>query len=150
MLSALLFFSCDGLLSSEFGVLDALPDGVLEGPCEPLTVVHLALVEPERLFIEVAELSGLLISRGFEKEADRGLAAMLKTMKKHSLVHEIWIQQIDELRLRRNPFVHAKEPRHKNSVHEIARAKDEYFLKTLEDTAYKALALMYGVVFEMR
>ncbi len=86
-----------------------------------------------------------LASRGYEKEASRGLAACIKFARDHSLVDGLVLDKADQLRLIRNPFVHLKSYDHQHNIGQRAwRYKiDPWAL--LENDAKEALIAMYGV-----
>jgi hypothetical protein len=53
-------------------------------------------------------LSLLLEAHGHEKQARAGLKAIIDGLRKHRLVDDYLLTQVDRLRERRNPFVHLK------------------------------------------
>ena len=57
-----------------------------------------------------------LNSRGFEKEASRGLAAAIKFARKNKFADPIVLDKAEHLRLIRNPFVHLKESDHEHNL----------------------------------
>ena len=90
-------------------------------------------------------------SIGLEKIARRGIKVMLDHAKKHNLFHDYFINQIDNLRQKRNPFVHLKPFEHEFNISQRIMSnmeKDGSFTepeKLIEIDAREALRLMYTI-----
>lgn len=90
-------------------------------------------------------LAAQLSDRGFGKEANRGLLAMIKCCRKNNLVNSALLIRIDRLRVIRNPFVHLKEFGHKNSLVQRSFHYGLHPNEVLEKDAKESLITMYSV-----
>jgi hypothetical protein len=84
-------------------------------------------------------------SRGYEKEAARGLAASTKVARAKNLVNEALLDRVDHLRLIRNPFVHLKSFDHEHTVGQRSLKHGTHPEALLEGDAKEALITMYGI-----
>lgn len=57
-------------------------------------------------------MSGVLSSKGFEKEAARGLSSCIRCARRNGLWAEFILDRLEHLRQIRNPFIHLKEFAH--------------------------------------
>lgn len=89
------------------------------------------------------------ISLGLDNIANKGLKTILDHAKKNSTIHHFLLPKIDELRLKRNPFVHLKDHGHKFNISQrIYNAKDKVLRQPMElisEDATEALRLMYAI-----
>ncbi len=111
-------------------------------------------------FISTMLLSQAFIERKFQAHyselglqniSNKGLKAIIDHAKKNGTIHSFLLERIDELRKKRNPFVHLKEYEHEYNLsqrmYKSYIEKDEFkqpFQILLED-AKEALSLMYAV-----
>lgn len=86
-----------------------------------------------------------LASRGYEKQASKGLAACIEVARDNNLVDALVLDKADQLRLIRNPFVHLKSFDHKHNVGQRAWKSKNDPWALLETDAKEALIAMYGV-----
>jgi hypothetical protein len=89
------------------------------------------------------------ISLGLEGIAKRGLKSIIDHAKKHNTIHYFLLPKIDELRQKRNPFMHLKDYDHKFNISQrIYNGKDKSFRQPMEligEDAHEALRLMYAI-----
>ena len=87
-----------------------------------------------------------LSARGFQKEADQGLAAAISCARANKLVNELILDKADHLRLIRNPFVHLKSFDHQHGISQrMAKTRDFDLPALLEKDAKEAIIAMHGV-----
>lgn len=96
-------------------------------------------------------------SINLERIANRGIKAMLDYAKKHKLFKEYFINQIDRLRQKRNPFVHLKPFEHKFNVSQRIMSNmqnDNKYIspdQLIEEDAKEAIRLMYAIfVYDLK
>jgi hypothetical protein len=90
-------------------------------------------------------LAARLSQRGFGKEAERGLAAMIECCRKHDLVNSTLLDKVERLRLIRNPFVHLKSFQHPHGIGQRALRTRLHPQETLEQDARESLIVMYSI-----
>jgi hypothetical protein len=90
-------------------------------------------------------LGNVLASKGYEKEAGRGLSAILKCMAKTGLLHPFLADAADRLRKVRNPFVHIKSFNHEHRLTQRMFREKRYPNSLLEEDAKDAISLMLQV-----
>jgi hypothetical protein len=91
-------------------------------------------------------MSGVLTARGFEKEADRGLAACIRCARKHELWPDLILNRLEHLRRIRNPFVHLKELSHPYSLSQRSYMKLRDPGDVIEEDARFALETIFALV----
>lgn len=88
-------------------------------------------------------------SLGYDNIANKGLKAIIDHAKRHRTIHQFILPKIDELRKKRNPFVHLKEYDHKYNISQrIYENKEKGFkqpLSIIAEDAHEALRLMYAI-----
>lgn len=84
-------------------------------------------------------------SKGFHKEAQKGLSAIIGCARTNNLVHGSLLEKADHLREIRNPFVHLKPYTHKHRVTQRALDKRANPLTIMEKDAKDALSIMYTI-----
>lgn len=90
-------------------------------------------------------LGNLLASKGYGKEAGRGLSAILNCMAKDGFLHPFLVDAADSLRKVRNPFVHIKAFDHKHRLIQRVFREKRYPNSLLEEDAKDAISLMLHV-----
>ena len=89
------------------------------------------------------------ISLGLDNIANKGLKAIIDHAKKNETIHDFLLPKIDELRQKRNPFVHLKDYDHKYNISQrIYNSKDNVLRQPMEliaEDASEALRLMYAI-----
>jgi hypothetical protein len=90
-------------------------------------------------------LGAHLYQRGYSKEAERGLAAMIDCCRKNDLLNHTLLKRIDRLRLIRNPFVHLKSFEHPHGVGQRMLRGRSHPEAVLEADAKESLTTMYTV-----
>jgi hypothetical protein len=90
-------------------------------------------------------LGARLSQRGFTREADRGLAAMIGRCRKNDLLNPALLDRIDRLRLIRNPFTHLKSFDHPHGLGQRSVRGRSHPGKVLEADAKESLTTMYTV-----
>jgi hypothetical protein len=90
-------------------------------------------------------LTASLSSRGFTKDASRGLAASVACARSNRLINEKLLEKVDRLRLIRNPFVHLKSFEHKHGISQRFFRQRLHPKQVLEQDAKDALVAMYAV-----
>jgi hypothetical protein len=88
-------------------------------------------------------LSIHLQSKGFSKEAQKGLGAILECAKTNKLTHDFILEKADYLRAIRNPFAHLKSPDHSFNLTERAIKALSNPLSIIEKDAKEAISIMY-------
>jgi hypothetical protein len=84
-------------------------------------------------------------SKGFHKEAQKGLAVIIACARTNKLVHSALLDKADHLREIRNPFVHLKPFSHKDRVmHRALEMRDDPF-SIMERDAKESLSIMYTI-----
>lgn len=86
-----------------------------------------------------------LNTKGFHKEASRGLAACIKCARENRLVTKGLLNRVDRLRLIRNPFVHLKSFDHEHGLVQRSLRHQAHPEEILETDARNALAAMYEI-----
>ncbi len=88
-------------------------------------------------------------SLGLDNISNKGLKAIIDHAKRNKTIHEFLLPKIDELRQKRNPFVHLKEYDHKFNISQrIYNDKDKVFrepMTIIREDAQEALRLMYAI-----
>lgn len=95
-------------------------------------------------------LSSILQNRGFERDAERGMNAIIKCLRREGLVHDYLLQKADKLRKIRNPFVHLKNFDNVDRVTQRAMIQGRNPIAILEDDAKEAVSLMYAIAIKTR
>ena len=89
------------------------------------------------------------VSLGLEKFSQQGINKILVHAKTHNTIHSFLLPKIDELRKKRNPFVHLKPHGHEyNITQRIIANKDNDFKQPMEMLfidAKEAIRLMYAI-----
>jgi hypothetical protein len=78
--------------------------------------------------------------------AERGLAAIIRCLKKNQLEHEIILDRIEALRLVRNPFTHLKNFEHPHTLSQRALATQRNPLALLEQDAKNSLDALFAII----
>lgn len=86
-----------------------------------------------------------LESKGYQKEAQKGLAAIIDCARTNSLVHGQVLNKADHLREIRNPFVHLKPFAYKHRVTQRAMSALSQPVDLMERDAKEALSIMYTI-----
>lgn len=90
-------------------------------------------------------LGARLSQKGFAKEAERGLAAVVECCRNNNLLNPALVDRIDRLRLIRNPFVHLKSFDHAHTLGRRISKLRSHPEKLLEEDAKESLITMYTV-----
>jgi hypothetical protein len=109
-------------------------------------------------FIAAIILSQAFIERRFQeyfhiglddKKSKYTLSKLLKEFKETGYIDDYFIEKIDQIRLKRNPFIHHKEPLHKDTL--MARSFEAKINPNdlLENDAKEALRMML-IMIKMR
>jgi hypothetical protein len=121
--------------------------------------VKMAFVGGE--FISTILLSQAFIERrfqahyselGLQNTSNKGLKAIIDHAKKNGTIHTFLIGRVDELRKKRNPFVHLKEYEHEYNLSQrmykshIERNEFKEPSQILMEDAKEAISLMYAVL----
>lgn len=104
---------------------------------EYIAVVILVLSFIERRFQESLKI------HGFEKESRFTLNNILKKFKGNSAIPDYFIDKVDELRLKRNPFVHLREIMDENNLYSRSTKHNKNSESILEKDAKEAISLMF-------
>lgn len=91
-------------------------------------------------------LAGVLSSKGFEKEAARGLSACIQCARKNGLWPEFVLDRLDRLRRVRNPFVHLKEFSHPHNLTQRSWLAKRDPGEVVEEDARFALETIFALV----
>ena len=90
-------------------------------------------------------------SLGLDTLSKKGLKAIIDHAKKNKTIHHFLLPKIDELRKKRNPFVHLKDYEHGYNLSQrifnnIKEGKSyKYFTEIIYDDAKEAIRLMYAI-----
>jgi CRISPR/Cas system-associated protein Csx1 len=103
---------------------------------EHVAVLVLALSFIERRFQESLHING------FEKESKESLNKILKRFKGNSSIPDYFIERVDFLRLKRNPFVHLRDINDENNLNTRSSVNKEKVENILEKDAKEAIGLM--------
>ena len=103
---------------------------------EYVAVLILTLSFIERRFQESLNING------FEKESKESISKILKKFKGNSLISDYFIERVDFLRLKRNPFVHLRDIDDENNLYSRSLVNKERSEKILEKDAKEAIGLM--------
>lgn len=103
---------------------------------EYIAVVILSLSFIERRFQES------LHNFGLEKESKETISNILKKFKGNSSVPNYFIERVDFLRLKRNPFVHLRDIDDKDNLYSRSSKYRKNMDEILEKDAKEAIALM--------
>jgi hypothetical protein len=95
-------------------------------------------------------LSSLARSKGFEREAARGLSATIKCLRREGLVHDYLLEKADALRKLRNPFVHLQAFENPDRVTQRAILEGKHPIVILEESAKQAVSLMCTIAVKVR
>jgi len=90
-------------------------------------------------------LGNVLASEGHAKEAQQGLAVILRCMEEMGLLHEFISNTADRLRKIRNPFVHLKSFDHEHRLTQRVLREQIDPCSLLEEDARNAISLMLHV-----
>jgi len=105
-------------------------------------------------FVATIILAQAFIERRFQeyfhirmdaKRAKYSLDKLLKEFRANQFIDEHFVEKIDKIRLKRNPFVHHKEPLHKDSLMSRSYNSSIDPDQLLEDDAKDALSLMMAI-----
>jgi hypothetical protein len=91
-------------------------------------------------------LCGVLIEKGYPVKENAGLSEIIKSLRKHHLLHNLLVDKIEYLRKIRNPFVHLKPMTHPDNLDHRSINQGIYHQVLAEKDAREALALMYEIV----
>lgn len=84
-------------------------------------------------------------SKGFYKEVQKGLGAIIDCAGKKNLVHNNLLKKADHIRQIRNPFVHLKPFAHKHSLTQRAKSVLANPVEIMENDAKESLSIMYTI-----
>lgn len=104
---------------------------------EYIAVVILALSFIERRFQES------LFIHGLETESKYTLSKILKKFKGKTAIPDYYIDKVDELRMKRNPFVHLRNVMDKDNLFSRSSMNKKNAETTLEKDAKDAISLMF-------
>lgn len=104
---------------------------------EYIAVVVLAQSFIERRFQES------LKNFGFEKESKLSLNKIIKKFKGKSVIPDYFLDKVDTLRLKRNPFVHLRDVMDKDNLFSRSRMLTQDAQDVLEKDAKDAISLMF-------
>lgn len=90
-------------------------------------------------------LGARLSQKGFTKDAERGLAAIIECCRTNNLLNPGLLTRIDRLRLIRNPFAHLKSFDHPHGLGQRVGRERSPPEKILEADAKESLTTMYTV-----
>ena len=88
----------------------------------------------------------LFIDNGQQKEANEGLASMIKFARKNKLINTLIIDKVDELRLKRNPFTHTKDYNYSHTLQRRTLKNETQPNKQLENDAKDAIQILFLVL----
>lgn len=91
-------------------------------------------------------MAGTLSSRGFEKEAARGLSACIKCARGNKLWPDFILDRLDRLRRVRNPFVHLKDYSHPYNLTQRSWLVRRHPGDVAEEDAKFALETIFALV----
>ncbi len=95
-------------------------------------------------------LSSVARSKGFEREAARGLSSVIKCLRREGLVNDYLLDKADALRKLRNPFVHLQAFEAPDRITQRAIHEKKNPIGILEDKAKEAVSLMYTISTRVR
>lgn len=90
-------------------------------------------------------LADYLRKKGYVKESERGLSAMINCMRKNGLLAEYLLDKVDEVRKIRNPFTHKKEYDHPYNLTKRAFFQLHNPGETMQKDAELALTMMLTI-----
>lgn len=90
-------------------------------------------------------LTCILSSHGFEKESKAGLDQKLKCLKRNQLTLKVVIKKVDQLRKKRNPFVHLRSFDDPNTISQRIFKEKKDLITILEEDARESILLMHAV-----
>jgi len=94
----------------------------------------------EKLFIE------FFSSRSLSKETNNGLDRMIKYARKNNLIHSTILDMVDNLRLKRNPFVHSKDFEYPHSLSRRTINNKTLPYEQLENDAKEAMQILFYIM----
>jgi hypothetical protein len=103
---------------------------------EYVSVLVLAQSFIERRFQESLRING------FEKESKYTLSKILKLYKGKTAIPDYFIDMVDSLRLKRNPFIHLRDVMDSDNLYSRSSMKDKNIEDVLEKDAKDAIAVM--------
>lgn len=104
---------------------------------EYIAVLILSQSFIERRFQESLKISGL------EKESNYTFSKILKNLAGNGTIPEYFLDKVDAMRLKRNPFVHLKEVMEKNNLYSRSSKIDKDANDVLQKDAEEAISLMF-------
>lgn len=82
---------------------------------------------------------------GQHNEANQGLASMIKFARKKHLINYLILDNVDELRLKRNPFTHSKDYNYPHTLQRRTLKNKTQPEKQLENDAKEAMQILFLV-----
>ena len=126
-----------GMPMETFYVFEEAKSSFVYGCFVASTVLSAAFVEHWL----VARIS----QKGFSKEAERGLSAIIECCRKNNLLNPALLARVDRLRLIRNPFTHLKSFDHPHGLGQRSLRGRSHPETVLESDAKESLTTMYTV-----
>lgn len=94
----------------------------------------------EKIFIEFFN------SKNLNKETNHGLDRMIKYARKKSLINTVILNMVDNLRLKRNPFVHSKDFDYPHSLSRRTINNNTLPFKQLDKDAKEAMQILFFII----
>lgn len=94
----------------------------------------------EKVFIEFFN------SKSLSKETNHGLDRMIKYARKKSLINSVILNMVDNLRLKRNPFVHSKDFDYPHSLSRRTINNKTMPFEQLDKDAKEAMQIMFYIM----
>ena len=94
----------------------------------------------EKIFIEFFN------SKNLTKETNNGLDRMIKYARKKGLIHSTILNMVDDLRLKRNPFVHSKDYNYPHSLSHRTINNKTLPSEQLEKDAKEAIQVLFYIM----
>lgn len=94
----------------------------------------------EKVFIEFFNRKSL------DKETNHGLDRMIKYARKKSLINSVILNMVDNLRLKRNPFVHSKDFDYPHSLSRRSINNKTLPLEQLDKDAKEAMQILFYIM----
>ncbi len=105
----------------------------------------IAVIVLTQSFIEKI-FTKFFLERGFEKETNYGIDKMIKFARKNALIHSTILDKVDELRLKRNPFVHSKDFEYPHSLSKRSFKNMTIPEKQLEKDAKEGIEILFFIL----
>jgi len=94
----------------------------------------------EKVFIEFFN------SKNLSKETNNGLDRMIKYARKKSLINSVILNMVDNLRLKRNPFVHSKDFDYPHSLSQRTINNKTLPYEQLDKDAKEAMQILFYIM----